>query len=72
MSDEANLNSALSAKDSELRGIQVALASSQAMAAAGRSEVTSLQEQVTNLQAKLRQAEDAHKHPPAAASRFPT
>jgi len=60
MSDEANLNSALSAKDSELRGIQVALASSQAMAAAGRSEVTSLQEQVTNLQAKLRQAEDAH------------
>ena len=60
MSDEANLNSALSAKDSELRGIQVALASSQAMAAAGRSEVTSLQEQVTNLQVKLRQAEDAH------------
>ncbi|KAA6418410.1 MAG: hypothetical protein FRX49_11666 [Trebouxia sp. A1-2] len=30
------------------------------MAAAGRSEVTCLQEQVTNLQAKLSEAEDAH------------
>ena len=57
---EASLHSALRAKDSELRDIQVALASSQAMAAAGQSELTSLQEQVTNLQAKLNKAEDAH------------
>ena len=57
---EASLHSALRAKDSELRDIQVALASSQAMAAAGQSELTILQEQVTNLQAKLNKAEDAH------------
>ncbi|DBA82569.1 TPA: hypothetical protein ACH3X2_000780 [Trebouxia sp. C0005] len=58
--NEASLKSALRAKDSELRDIQLAVASSQAMAAAGRSEVTCLQEQVTNLQAKLSEAEDAH------------
>ena len=54
------MNSALRVKDSELRDIQVALASSQAMAAAGQSELTTLQEQVTNLQAKLNKAEDPH------------
>ncbi len=57
---EAGLHSALRAKDSELGDIKVALASSQAMAAAGQSELTSLQEQVTNLQAKLSEAKDAH------------
>ncbi len=60
IADEASLSSALRAKDSELGGFKVALASSQAMAAAGQSELTSLQEQVTNLQAKLNEAEDAH------------
>lgn len=57
---EASLHSALKAKDSELRDIRVALASSQAMAAAGQSELTSLQEQVSDMQAKLSEAEDAH------------
>jgi len=51
VADEVSLHSALRAKDSELGDIKVALASSQAMAAAGQSELTSLQEQVTSLQA---------------------